>query len=127
MSSKIARLDPCPAHPYVTSGSRATPSPMLLLVECWCRSVSWQCSLGWCVKPSSCSPQVSWEFYSREVMKMQRSPWGVLGWDVAGMGIVYMLMEALVYLGLVRGWVQRKLRQERRNGGGRLARACRCW
>ena len=34
----------------------------------------------------------------REVMHLQRSPWGVLAWDVAGMGIAYMCLEALAYL-----------------------------
>lgn len=45
--------------------------------------------------------QVSSEFYMREVMGLERSKLGVLAWDVAGMGITYMLLETLLYLTLV--------------------------
>lgn len=34
-------------------------------------------------------------------MHLQRSPWGVLAWDVAGMGITYMCLQALAYLCMV--------------------------
>lgn len=45
--------------------------------------------------------KVSSEFYVREVMGIERSPWGVLAWDVAGMGICYMCLEAVAYLAVV--------------------------
>lgn len=45
--------------------------------------------------------KVSSEFYIREVMGIERSRWGVLAWDVAGMGICYMFLEAAVYFAVV--------------------------